>query len=75
MPWVGWQPCWRSRRGVASLYTLARGAAEAAVIACYLSEVGVSSQERVRRNMNCNLDALCQDLNMIRRFSDPVLTA
>ena len=28
----------RTRRGVASLYTLARGAAEAAVVACYLSE-------------------------------------
>ena len=54
----------RTRRGVASLYTLARGAAEAAVVACYLSEVRISPLERVRRNMNCNLDALCQDLNM-----------
>ena len=61
----------RTRRGVASLYTLARGAAEAAVVACYLSEVRISPLERVRRNMNCNLDALCQDLNMLRRFSGP----
>jgi hypothetical protein len=41
------------------------------VVACYLSEVGISPLERVRRNMNCNLDALCQDLNMLRRFGDP----
>ena len=61
----------RTRRGVASLYMLARGAAEAAVVACYQSEVGISPLERVRRNMNCNLDALCQDLNMLRRFGDP----
>ncbi len=47
----------RARRSNASLYTLARGAAEAAVVACYLSEVGISPLERVRRNMNSNLDA------------------
>jgi hypothetical protein len=41
------------------------------VVACYLSEVGISPLERVSRSMNCNLDALCQDLDMLRRLSDP----
>jgi hypothetical protein len=61
----------RTERGIASLYTLARSATEAAVVGCYLSEVGVSPLERVRRNMNCNLDGICQDLNMLRRFDSP----
>jgi hypothetical protein len=61
----------QTKRCIPSLYTLARGAAEAAVIACYLSEVGIDPLERVRRNMNCNLDALCEDLNILRRFTSP----
>ena len=56
---------------IAALYTLARGAAEAAVLPCYLTEVGIGPLERVRRNMNCNLEGICQDLNMLRRFSTP----
>jgi hypothetical protein len=57
--------------GISSLYTLACGAAEAAIVGCYLSDVGVSPLERVRRNMNCNLDGICQNLSMLRRFDGP----
>ena len=56
------------RRAVASLYTITRGAAEAASIACYLSEPGIEPLERVRRIMNHNLAALHEDLNMLSRF-------
>ena len=56
---------------IAALYTLARGAAEAAVLPCYLTEVGIEPLERVRRNMNCNLEGICQDLNMLRRLASP----
>ena len=56
-------------RGVASLYTLTRGAAEAAAIACYLSDPGIDPLERVRRLMNHNLAALHEDLNMLGRFT------
>jgi hypothetical protein len=56
---------------IAALYTLARGAAEASVLPCYLTEFGIDPLERVRRNMNCNLDGICQDLNMLRRFTEP----
>jgi hypothetical protein len=55
-------------RAVASLYTLTRGAVEAGAIACYLSEPGIDSLERVRRLMNHNLAALHQDLSMLSRF-------
>lgn len=55
-------------RAVASLYTLTRGAAEAGAIACYLSESGIDSLERMRRLMNQNLVALHEDLNMLGRF-------
>lgn len=58
-----------AKRCIPSLYTLARASAEAAVIACYLSEVNIDPLERIRRNMNCNLDGLCQDLNMLGRFN------
>jgi len=55
-------------QGVASLYTLTRGAAEAGAIACYLSDPGIDSLERVRRLMNHNLAALHEDLNMLGRL-------
>ena len=55
-------------RAVASLYTITRAAAEAASIACYLSEPGIEPLERVRRIMNHNLVALHEDLNMLSRF-------
>jgi hypothetical protein len=55
-------------QAVASLYTITRGAAEAASIACYLSERGIEPLERVRRIMNHNLAALHQDLNMLVRI-------
>jgi hypothetical protein len=56
-------------RAVASLYTITRGAAEAASIACYLSEPGIEPLERIRRLMNHNLVALHEDVNMLGRFS------
>jgi hypothetical protein len=55
-------------RGIASLYTLTRGATEAGAIACYLSDPGIDPLERVRRLMNHNLAALHEDLNMLGRF-------
>jgi hypothetical protein len=61
----------RERRLIAPLYTLARGAAEAAGIACYLAERGIDSLERVRRDMNCNLQALTEDINMLNRLTGP----
>jgi hypothetical protein len=33
--------------------------------------VGIDPLERVRRNMNCHLEGICQDLNMLRRFNTP----
>jgi hypothetical protein len=54
--------------GVASLYTLTRGGAEAAVIGCYLSDPEIDPLERVRRLMNHNLSALQEDLNMLSRL-------
>jgi hypothetical protein len=36
-----------------------------------LCEAGIDPLERVRRNMNCHLDGLCQELNMLRKFSHP----
>lgn len=53
-------------RGICSLYTLTRGAAESAAIACYLTETGIGSLERVRRNLNYDLQAMHEDLNMLR---------
>lgn len=61
----------KTQGSIAALYTLARAVAEAAVLPCYLTEVGIDPLERVRRNMNCNLDGICQDLNMLRRSSLP----
>jgi hypothetical protein len=55
-------------RGVASLYTLTRGATEVGAIASYLSDLGIDPLERVRRLMNHNLAALHEDLNMLGRF-------
>lgn len=55
-------------RAVASLYTISRAAAEAASIACYLSEPGIEPLERMRRLMNHNLVALHEDLNMLGRL-------
>jgi hypothetical protein len=56
-------------RGISSLYTLTRGAAEAAAIACYLTEPGIGSLERVRRNLNYDLQAMYEDLNMLRTIA------
>jgi hypothetical protein len=61
----------KAKRCIPSLYTLSRGAAEAAVVSCHLSEKGIDPLERIRRNLNCHLDALSQDINMLRRLSDP----
>jgi hypothetical protein len=48
----------RAGRGAAASYTIARGACEAAAIACYLAEHGIGARERLRRNFNCHLTAL-----------------
>lgn len=53
-------------QGISSLYTLTRGAAESGAVACYLTEPGIGSLERVRRNLNYNLQAMHEDLNMLR---------
>ena len=58
----------RARNGVAPLYTLIRGAAESAAVACYLSGAGIGFRERVRRYMNYCLDGLCEEIYMIRSF-------
>ena len=62
-------------RGISSLYTLMRGAAEAAAIACYLTEPGIGSLERVRRNFNYDLQAMHEDLNMLRNIDGPEAAA
>jgi hypothetical protein len=54
---------------MAALYTLARAVAEAAVVPCYLSEMDIDPLERVRRNMNYHLEGICQDLNMLGKFT------
>jgi hypothetical protein len=59
----------QDHRGISSLYTLTRGAAEAAAIACYLTESGIGSLERVRRNLNYDLQAMYEDLNMLRTIA------
>jgi len=56
-------------RGISSLYTLTRGAAESAAMACYLTEPGIGSLERVRRNLNYDLQAMYEDLNMLRTIA------
>ena len=56
-------------RGISSLYTLTRGAAESAAIVCYLTEPGIGSLERVRRNLNYDLQAMHEDLNMLRTIA------
>lgn len=58
-------------QAIASLYTITRAGAEAASTACYLSEPGIESLERIRRLMNHNLVALHEDLNILSRFSSP----
>jgi hypothetical protein len=65
----------RGRGQLPSLYTLVRGAAEAAATACYLSEEGIDPRERVRRYMNWRLDGLCEQINMIRPFAIPEASA
>jgi hypothetical protein len=61
----------RTRHIVASPFTLVRAAAEAAGTACYVSERGIGSLERIRRSMNWRLDGICQDVLMIRDFGIP----
>ncbi len=48
--------------------TLTRGAAEAAVTACYLSDPEIDPLERVRRLINHNVSALREDLGMLSRL-------
>ena len=61
----------RARRGPAALYTLVRASAESAAIACYLTDRSIDVRERLRRNMNCHLDALCEQINLLSPFSVP----
>ena len=50
----------RGRNAVFAPYTVMRAAAEAAAMAVYLTDPAIDGRERVRRNMNCRLDALCE---------------
>jgi hypothetical protein len=61
----------RDQHGMPSLYTLTRGAAEAASAACYLTVTGISPLERIRRNMNRDLEGLWEDNRMLSEFSTP----
>jgi len=56
------------RSGLHSVYTLSRGALEAAAKACYLTEPGIDPLERIRRHMNLALLALREDARMHRRI-------
>jgi hypothetical protein len=59
-----------SGRGITSLYTLIRGAAEAASLACYLSVRGIVPLERVRWEMNFSLKALWEDRKILNRLDE-----
>jgi hypothetical protein len=61
----------RARRGPAALYTLVRASAESAAIACHLTDCSIDARERLRRNMNCHLDALCEQVSLLDPFSVP----
>jgi hypothetical protein len=57
-----------ARNAPFSPYTLIRAAAESAAIGCYLTDRNIDARERMRRNMNFRLDALCEQLTMLKGF-------
>lgn len=59
----------RSRKVTVSLYTMMRGASESASIAAYLLDPKVDARERVRRSVNCRLEGLCEELQLLRPFA------
>jgi hypothetical protein len=61
----------RARSSVAAPYTLIRAASEAAAVAAYLTDPHIDARERVRRNMNCHLEGLGQDINLLAAFPAP----
>jgi len=60
----------RGRNAVFAPYTVMRAAAEAAAVAVYLTDPAIDGRERVRRNMNCRLDALCEQIRLVGVFQD-----
>ena len=60
----------RSHRVSTSLYTVMRGASEAAAIASYVLDPAIDARERLRRSMNCRLDGLCEQIAMVEPFAD-----
>jgi hypothetical protein len=48
------------RNAVFAPYSVTRAAAEAAAMAVYLTDPAIDGLERVRRNTNYRLDALCE---------------
>lgn len=62
----------RSRRVSVSLYTIVRGASEAASIAAYVLDPKITPRERVRRSTNCRFEGQCEQLHILRPFeSEP----
>ena len=60
----------RGRNAVFAPYTVTRAAAEAAAMAVYLTDPAIDGRERVRRNMNYRLDALCEQIRLVGGFQD-----
>lgn len=60
----------RGRNAVFAPYTVMRAAAEAAAMAVYLTDPAIDGRERVRRNMNYRLDALCEQIRLVGAFAD-----
>jgi hypothetical protein len=60
----------RGRNAVFAPYTVTRAAAEAAAMAVYLTDPAIDGLERVRRNMNYRLDALCEQIRLVGGFQD-----
>ena len=61
----------RDQHGVPSLFSLTRGATEAASVACHLAAAGIDPLERIRRNMNRDLEGLWEDTRMLGEFGSP----
>jgi hypothetical protein len=60
----------KSRSVTTSLYTVMRGASEAAAIASYILDPNIDARERVRRTINCRLDGLNEQIAMLKPFED-----
>lgn len=62
----------RSRSVSVSLYTIVRGASEAASIAAYVLDPKITPRERVRRSTDCRFEGQCEQLHILRPFeSEP----